>query len=181
MQGKLIDLHPSRDGKLQIVTFATATDCSELFDSLVDKEVSIEIKQARRHRSLDANAYCWVLIDKIAEKTGLRKTDVYRHAIKDIGGVSDVICVQNKAVERLCEGWEKNGIGWQTDTMPSRIPGCSNVVLYYGSSAYDSKQMASLIDSLIQDAESLGIPTITDEQAERLIGKWARNEEHNPD
>ena len=172
MIGKLKDLTRSRDGQW-IVTLTTPENFSELYDELEGKEVSFEIKQARKHRSLDANAYAWVLIDKLAEKTGLRKTDVYRHAIKEIGGVSDTICVMDKAVDRLREGWEKNGIGWQTDTMPSKVAGCTNVILYYGSSVYDSKQMASLIDSLIQDCEACGIPTISDEQAERLIGRWA--------
>lgn len=176
MIGKLKDIARSRDGQW-LITISTPENFSETFDSLADKEVSVEIKQARKHRSLDANAYCWVLIDQIAEKTGERKTDVYRHAIKEIGGVSDTICVMDKAVDRLREGWEKNGIGWQTDVTPSKMNGCTNVILYYGSSVYDSKQMASLIDSLIQEAEGLGIPTITDKEAEKLLGKWA-NEKH---
>ena len=153
MNGRLRDIAKSRSGDW-IITFSTPEDFSATFDELADKEVSVEIKQAKKHRSLDANAYCWVLIDKIAEKTGLRKTDVYRHAIKEIGGVSDTICVMDKAVDRLREGWEKNGIGWQTDVLPSKVSGCTNVVLYYGSSVYDTKQMSELISSLIQEAEA---------------------------
>lgn len=174
MIGRLLDLHSSRDGKLSIMTFSTESKCDELFDSLCDKDVNIEIKQASKRRSLDANAYCWVLIDKIAEKTGIKKTEVYRQAIKEIGGVSDTICVMDKAVDRLRDGWAKNGIGWQTETFKSKVEGCTNVVLYYGSSAYDSKQMAMLIDSLIQDAEALGIPTISDAEAQKMIGNWEK-------
>lgn len=172
MIGKLKDMTRSRDGKEYIISFSTQENFSQMFDELNGKEVNIEIKQARKQRSLDANAYCWVLIDKIAEKTGLRKTDVYRHAIKEIGGVSDTICVMDKAVDRLREGWEKNGVGWQTETMPSKVSGCTNVVLYYGSSSYDSKQMSALIDSLIQDAEAVGVATISEEQAKRMLGQW---------
>ena len=102
--------------------------------------------------------------DKIAEKTGISKSEVYRHAIKEIGGVSTTVCVQDKAVDRLREGWEKNGIGWQTDTLKSRIDGCTNVILYYGSSVYTSQQMSRLIDSLVQEAEGLGIPTYPEEK-----------------
>lgn len=174
MIGRLKDMTRSRDGKEWIITLATPEDFSSEFDALSEKEVIFEIKQARRHRSLDANSYAWVLIDKIAEKTGVKKTEVYRHAIREIGGVNDIICVQDKAVDRLREGWEKNGIGWQTDTLKSQIPGCTNVVLYYGSSVYDSKQMSDLISSLVQDAEALGIPTITDEQAELMVCKWGK-------
>jgi hypothetical protein len=80
----------------------------------------------------------------------------------------------NRAVDRLRESWEKNGIGWQTDTMASKNEGCTNVILYYGSSVYDTRQMAQLIDSLVQDAEALGIPTITPKEAERLIAQWEK-------
>ena len=172
MIGRLKDMTRSRNGQEWVISFSTQEDFSTMFDDLWQHDIDIDIKKHSRKRSLDANAYCWALIDEIAKKTGLRKTDVYRHAIKEIGGVSDIICVMDKAVDRLRESWEKNGIGWQTDTLPSKVEGCTNVILYYGSSTYDSKQMASLIDSLIQDAEALGIPTITDEQAEKMIGKW---------
>lgn len=173
MIGKLKDLTRSREGNF-LVTISTPENISELYDALSEKEISFEIKQSRRGRSLSANAYAWVLIDKIAERTGEKKTDVYRHAIKEIGGVSDTICVMDKAVDRLRESWEKNGLGWQTDTIQSKVEGCTNVILYYGSSVYDSKQMAQLIDSLIQDAEALGIPTISDAEAEKMLGSWRK-------
>ena len=172
MIGKLKDMLRGRNGEW-VISFTTTTDFSEAFSELYDKEVNVEIKQHRNHRSLDANAYAWVLISKIAEKTGIKASEVYRNAIREIGGVYDVICVQNKAVDRLREGWTKNGLGWQTDTLKSQLPDCTNVVLYYGSSVYDSKQMSQLISSLVQDAEALGIPTISDAEAEKLLGKWA--------
>lgn len=174
MIGRLKDMTRSRDGKEWVITFSTPEDFSGTFDELSEKEVSIDIKEARKHRSLTANGYAWMLIDKIAEKTGIKKSEVYRNAIREIGGVSETVCAQDNAVDRLREIWQKNGLGWQTDTMPSKLPGCTNVILYYGSSSYDSKQMSSLIDSLIQDAEALGIPTLTDEQAGRLLGKWGK-------
>ena len=176
MIGKLRDIFRGRDGEW-IFSLSTPTDPRALFDQLSDKMVKIDIKEYRQQRSLEANAYCWVLIDKIAEKTGLSKVEVYRHAIKEIGGVSDIICVQDKAVERLISGWEKNGIGWMTDTFPSRLDGCTNVILYYGSSVYDTKQMSQLIDSLIQEAEGLGIPTISEKEEQEMLGKWSKKHE----
>ena len=153
------------------VTFSTKEDVSKVFDDLKDAPVSVEIKKASAKRSRDANAFAWVLIDKLAEKTGISKIDVYRNAIKEIGGVSEMVCVQDRAVERLRAGWEKNGIGWQTDTLPSKLPGCTNVILYYGSSTYDSAQMSRLVDLIIQECEQQGIPTLRDE-ADELLGKW---------
>ena len=156
------------------ITLTTREDFSEQYESLKENPVSFEIKKASKKRSRDANALAWVLIDKLAEKTRISKTEVYRSAIKEIGGVSEVVCIQDKAVERLCSGWQKNGLGWQTETVPSKIPGCTNVILYYGSSTYNTAQMSRLLDLIIQECEQQGIPTLRDE-ANDLIQKWGSN------
>ena len=144
------------------------------YDELHEAEkLAIEIKKYRKKRSLDANAYAWVLMDKLSAKTGVIKTELYRNYIKEIGGNSDIVCVKNEALEKLCEGWEHNGIGWQTDTMPSKIDGCTNVILYYGSSTYDTEQMKRLIDNIIQDCEEQGIQVETPEEISNMLSLWA--------
>lgn len=180
MIGRLKDLYRNRDGEW-VISFSTPEDFREEFDSLADKEVKVEIKRYSRKRSLDANAYAWVLLDKIAQKTGIKKSEVYRNAIREIGGVSTTVCVMDKAVERLKASWQAHGLGWQTETQESKIDGCTNVTLYYGSSVYDADQMSQLINSLVQDAEALGIPTITPEEEERLVSMWGCKKEGNQD
>lgn len=145
---------------------------SSLISSLDDKKYVIEIKQYRKQRSLDANAYCWVLIGKLAEKTGYKKSDIYRNAIREIGGNSETVCVQDKAVDKLCRGWEHNGEGWQTETSQSKLDGCTNVTLYYGSSVYDTAQMSRLIDSIVEDCRAIGIETMTPNELEALKEAW---------
>lgn len=171
MTGKLTGFTLNRDGT-QNITVTVNEDFSNEYEELKDKEVAVEIKKYSKRRSLDASAYAWVIIDKIAEKTGIKKNEVYRHAIKDIGGVSTIICVKDIAVDSLCNGWSEHGTGWMTEKTKSKIPGCTNVTLWYGSSVYDSAQMHALIDSLIQEAEQLGIPTITEKEKEKLLGNW---------
>lgn len=171
MIGHLIDLVTGRNGR-QRVTIELNGDFAETFDSLKDKVVSVDVKQYRERRSLDANAYCWVLVDKIAHERGLPKAEVYRQAIRDIGGVSDTLCMRTKAVDQFRRIWERNGLGYQTDIMASKIPGCTNVIAYYGSSVYDTKQMSALIDALVQDAQALGIETRTPEQLEQMKTDW---------
>ena len=128
------------------------------------KTYTVEIKEKKEKRSREANAYAWVLLDKLAEKLHIPKEDIYRELIKNIGGNSEIVCVQNKAVERLRAGWKQNGIGWVSDTFESKIQGCTNVILYYGSSTYDSAQMHRLIDLIVQECEQQGIETMTREE-----------------
>lgn len=156
MIGKLRDLTINRD-KTQNITVTVGADFREMFDSLKDKQIDITIKPHREKRSLSANAFMWVVVDRIAEALNEDRVTVYREAIRAIGGVSEPVCVRNKAVKALREAWENRGLGWLTDTIDSKIDGCTTVILYYGSSYYDRAQMNRLIDHLIRDAEDLGL------------------------
>ena len=143
-------------------------------EELKGRVAAAELKVWREKRSLDANAYAWVLLDKIAEAIREDKVSIYRAAIREIGGNSQLICVLDADVEKLRRVWESNGIGWITDTMPSKLPGCTNVWLYYGSSEYDTAQMSLLIDHLIVDAKELGIETLSPAELERMMEQWQR-------
>lgn len=137
-----------------------------------DKKYIAEMKEYRERRSLDANAYAWVLMDKLAEKTGIPKTTIYRSYIREIGGNNTVVCSVEAAVDSLVAGWSKNGLGWVTDVSPSKIEGCKNVTLYYGSSTYDTRQMSRLIDLVVQDCKEQGIETMTPFELDALKERW---------
>lgn len=169
MRGRLVDLAFGMNRK-QRITIELDEDFRASYDQFKDTDINLTVKKYRKPRSKDANAYAWVIIDKIAEALSITKVEVYRRAIRDIGGVSEIVCVRDAAIQRLRDGWEHNGIGWQTETMPSKIEGCTNVILYYGSSTYDTKQMSTLIDHLVTDAKELGIETMSPEELASLIG-----------
>ncbi len=171
MKGRLVELTFTLDGRQRLV-LELEGDFRQKFAELKDRDVRVEVKRWRKRRSLDSNAYAWVLIDKIAQAARVDKITVYRQAIKEIGGVSQIVCAHTEAVDKLREGWEAHGLGWQTDVMPSKIEGCTNVVLYYGSSTYDTQQMAALIDSLVQEAQALGIETLPPHEMARLNSLW---------
>lgn len=171
MRGRLLDLTIGLTGK-QRVTIEVDGDLRPDYEKLRETDVSVDLKKFRKKRSLDANSYAWVLLDKLAAVTGMGKTALYRHYIKDVGGNSETVCVVNKAAEKLREGWEHNGLGWATDTMPSKLEGCTNVILYYGSSTYDTAQMARLIDLIVQDCRALGVETLPPYKLAAMVEEW---------
>lgn len=136
------------------------------------KTYTCEVKELHKKRSLDANAYFWVLADKLAEATRLPKEEVYRHAIREIGGVSDTVCVKEQAAEKLCQLWRARGLGWMAEAFPSKLPGCKNVTLYAGSSTYDARQMARLIDNIVQDCRAVGVETLPPDKLAALLDQW---------
>lgn len=154
----------------QLLTLAIQGDFRPYIEEFDGKDLKCEIKPFKAKRSLSANAYAFVLINKLAEKLNISPQEVYKNAIRHIGGVSTVVCCQDRAVEEFRKGWESNGIGWQTEILDSKIDGCTNIICYYGSSTYDTKQMSRLIDNIVQDCKAVGIETMTPAELERLCG-----------
>lgn len=170
--GKLLDINYNYITQKPRITFEVENlgDIEELRE--VEK-LSIEAKKYRKKRSLDANAYCWVLIGKLAEKTGESPIDIYRNNIIDIGSY-EVLPIKDAAVDKFCEAWHSNGLGWLTATMKSKLEGYTNVIAYYGSSTYNSKEMAKLIDNIVQDCKCENIETMPENELKGLIGEWKK-------
>lgn len=132
--------------------------------------MQLEVKPHRNRRSLDANAYAWVLINKLSDKTGIPTREVYIRAIEGIGGNYDVLPIREDAVERFRSVWESRGIGWPVrDLGKSKLPGYRNLICYYGSSTYNGKQMSMLIDSLAQDCKAVGVETLSPEKLSSMM------------
>lgn len=143
----------------------------DVCDSLQEgKEYTATIKQ--KGRSLDANGYFWALADKLAAHHGIQKEDVYRHEIREIAGVSDFLCLKEQAAEAFCKVWRGRGLGWMAETFPSKIEGCINVTVWYGSSTYDTEQMSRLIDATVADCREVGIETLAPWKLEALVDQW---------
>lgn len=138
-----------------------------------------EIKAKKSLRSLDSNAYAWTLIDKLAAATGVPSSEVYRRAVRDVGGNAEIVCIKAEAAPTLRKIWESRGLGRQTEDDISKLPGCVNVILYYGSSTFDTRQMSRMIDNLIQDAKAVGIETMPPDKLAALLGEWEGKREKN--
>lgn len=137
-----------------------------------DRVYTAEVKEYRKKRSLDANAYFWVLCDRLAAATGVPKEEIYRDAVKNIGGNSTVVDVSDEAARALCAVWRGRGLGWITEAAPGNRPGRTTVILYSGSSTYNTAQMGRLIDTIVQDCKAVGIETLTPLEIERLKEAW---------
>lgn len=138
-----------------------------------EKKYVADIKEYRERRSLDANAYMWVLVGKLSGKLGLPPEEIYRAAIRDVGDNYEVMPVRNDALDRWKAIWQSNGLGWLCEEIgPSKLDGYTNVRNFYGSSAYDKSQMSRLIDNIVQDCKAQGIETLTPDELARLTEEW---------
>lgn len=136
-----------------------------------DKEKVFEVKEHKVKRSLNANAYCWVLMNKIADVIKSTKEEVYREYIKN-KGIFRLITMNKEATDTFIRVWQEKGLGWICDTSESKYEGMVDVVAYYGTSSYNTKQMANFIDYVVDEAKNLGIETLPPDEIERLKSLW---------
>lgn len=165
-------LFRGKDGKAWLGVKLNSENAGMAIVDQLDPEREYVLQIKRKGRSLDANAYAWVLLDKLAAHYNLQAADVYREEIRMIPGVSDVVCVQEKAADSFIKSWTARGVGWMADKLGSKIPGCVNVKVWYGSSVYDTKQMSMLIDQIVEDCKAVEIETMTPRELAALKEGW---------
>lgn len=157
---------------LKVKETAQARAFVEKLKTLVKQKLfQIEIKLYRQARSLNANAYLWVLCEQLSEKLGIDKEDIYRRAVKE-SGLSQDLQLPNKAVPTMQRAWERQGIGWFSKKVDGVDENTSLIRFYYGSSCYNSKQMARLLDNIVQECHAQDIDTLTPSERALLCDKW---------
>ena len=145
--------------------------CEEAKDG---KRYTVKITQERQKRSLDSNAYAWVLIGKLAEKLNLTPDEVYRQYVPDVAGNYTIVPVRDDMVEHWDRIWCSGHLGRMTKDMgPCRnLKGYRNIMSYLGSSDYDIKQMSRLIELIVADCKAQGIETLSEEKLAFMNEEW---------
>lgn len=136
-------------------------------ETFKDKELELNVKEYKEDRSKQANSYMWVILQEMADLLNTTKEDLYKKYIKD-KGLFRIIKVNNSAVNTMSKIWNDRGLGWFTD-IANQNEDNTELILYYGTSSYDTKQMSLFIDYIVQDAKELGIDTTTLEEQQRLL------------
>lgn len=131
-----------------------------------DREKLFEIKQHREKRSLTANAYAWVLIGKIADVIRASKDEVYLMMLKRYGQSEVISVLANVSLEGYFKYFDIIGQGIVNDTL------FSHYRVYKGSSEYDTREMAVLIDGIISEAKELDIETLPPAEIARMKNLW---------
>lgn len=125
-----------------------------------------DIEIHREKRSLNANAYAWALIGKIADALRTDKDAVYLQMLERYGQSDVVTVLEDVPWQKIFRYAEQIGKG----TVNGRA--FTHVRVFRGSSEYDSKEMAVLIDGIIDEAKYLGIETLPPEEVARLKERW---------
>ena len=127
-----------------------------------DKTKLFEINENTKHRTLTQNAYAWSLITQLGNKLNLSKDEIYLDMLKHYGQSTIISIKSNIDIKGFFKYYEKLG--------ESEVKGklFSHYKVFKGSSEYTTIEMKIFIDGIIQECESVGIPTLTEEQIKQL-------------
>ena len=171
MKAKLHNLVYDTDG-YPIISFKTNEDVRDIYAEWENEVLEVTIKEYKPKRSKDANAYFWELCSKLSAKLQIPKEEIYRNLIKGVGDNMLVGCFKTEEIPKVQKDWQGKGLGWVTEVFESKIKGCTNILLYEGSSAYDTAQMSRLIDLCITECKQQGIETLPPDELKRLVEEW---------
>lgn len=146
--------------------FETNEDFGQAYEELKEYDkLSLEIKPYKRRRSLDANAYYWVLLTKLSKILGTSNAELHNTILSKYGfleivdgrTIKVVLPDTDEANKKVMESkiyhlrptsdvrMGKDGMVYRTYTM------------LRGSSTYDTAEMSRLIDGLVCDCRDAGI------------------------
>ena len=153
-------------GKVQF-TAVLSEGNAEAIDALRGEDAKISISKWRNSRSKDANALLWACLGKIAAALGGDKWDYYIDSLRKYGK-STLVTVSREAIGVFQTEWRACEIVGERN-------GRLDVLCYYGSSTYDTKEFSALLDGVIEDMRQAGIDTPTQEELQRALDAWERS------
>lgn len=129
-----------------------------------NREKLFEVKEHKEKRTLSQNAYMWSLINEIANKMRLSKEKTYIKMLKDYSQVTKVNVRADIDVSKFFKYYEFE--------REAQISGVDFKIykVYEGSSQMDKNEFRVLLDGVIQEAQQLGLCTLTPAEIERL--RW---------
>ena len=170
------------------LSFSTDQNIAEAAQTFSGKDIDVKLKQHREKRSLDANAYYWCLLTKLAKIHGWSNAEAHNRMLRDYGQYERVegqlIAVplpDTDQTER--EVLSKMEYHLALSPKVTVVKGETKRVylLLRGSSTYNTEEMARLISGLIEECRYSGIPDseiMTPFEKQKLYEQYGIGEKH---
>ena len=171
IRGHLVD-HILLAGGKQRITIETCDDFRGEYDRLHEKEISAEIKVYRKPRSMDANAYFHLLVNKIATAMDSSDEEIKKWLVvkygtletDEAGNAYGAMLPASAEIDRFYPYTRC----YKTQELGGKTYRC--YLFYKRTRDMDSKEMSHLIDGTVFEAKALDIETMTPDQIAELEG-----------
>lgn len=136
------------------------------------RDIKWDLTEHKEKRSNDANGLLWSCLQDIANALHSDKWTVYLMMLKRYGKFSYVI-VHPDAVESMRKQWRELEVVGEVD-----VNGKKGVQLlcYYGSSTYNTKEFSVLLDGVISEMKEMGLTPPPTKEMQMLLKKMRDQE-----
>ena len=76
-----------------------------------ENKLNVELKKYRKHRSLDANAYFWKLLQELCELAEIDTIEDYKRRVKELG-IFRQFRIEKENIKTFEKMWTAQGIAW---------------------------------------------------------------------
>lgn len=160
-------------GQLQITFAVNEPSAINAVNDIKDcDKLSIRAVRFREKRSLDANALLWVCLGKIADamETPTDKWEIYLQMLKRYGKYTH-ICVKPNVVDAVKAQWRECEVIGEVNINGQKAV---QMLCYFGSSTYDTKEFSRLLDGVISEMQEMGLETPASEDMRRALEQWEK-------
>lgn len=182
LTGKIVGISTNfltKQFELSVAVNESATLTAGYVDLKDVELLDIRIRKHRKRRSLNANAYFHVLVDKLADRIGISKPRCKNIMIGRYGQpmyvddneLEEAIVKTNIPVSQMLENESIHCMpcGQRTEANGAEV-------VYYkifrGSHTYNTAEMAGLINGTVDECKEAGIETLPPDELERMISTW---------
>lgn len=154
-------------------------------ERLRGRRLTISLKQYRRKRSTDSNAYYWLLVGKLANHDHVSRTEMHNRLLAEYGQESIVDGILEWSVKGTDFRWERSE---ECHYKPSGrhvfLNDGTMLDIYWvvrGSHSYNTEEMSVLINGTIEECRERHIETMTPEELQRMFAaeeNYAGNAKH---
>lgn len=176
LTARIKDIGLTLDGKLTITIESHETNTDEVTALAQVDKLDVEIKRHREKRSLDANAYYWLLVGKIGKITGDSKNRIHNIMLDRYGELDRM---QGGSLIPFCIRDDIDHLEFPyphlKPTQKTLSKGDKLYRWYYqikGSSEYNTAEMSHLIDGIVSECKEMGIETLPPEELERMMAAY---------
>lgn len=148
-----------------------------------NERLVFSVKEYKRKRSLDANAYYWVLVTKLAKVLNLSKPHLHNILLRRYGQPEIIdgqmvflVLPDSESGTRKADEAETYHIR-PTSQVKTGVDGkvYRTYVMLRGSSTYNTAEMSELIDGLVSECKEQGIETLPEEELKRMMQMYEQN------
>lgn len=170
-RGRITALQVSYPKGNACITFEVQASPADA-ERYLQKDLDITFKEHKEKRSLDANACLWRCLGQIAEALRTDKWQVYLEMLKRYGQYTYIL-VKPGAVESVRRQWRESEVIGEINVNGTKSV---QMLCYYGSSMYDSREFAVLLDGVVSEMRDMGLETPLPADIRRAIKEMEERE-----